>query len=77
MCITVARDVSSETCLLIENGSIVAAKMFPAFTTQPFVFKKTMTSVQVNDTVLANLNDISDLLLGCFYNLVIKPPDKL
>jgi hypothetical protein len=23
------------------------------------------------------LNDISDLVLGCFYNLVIKPPDKL
>jgi hypothetical protein len=22
-------------------------------------------------------NDISDLVLGCFYNLVIKPPDKL
>jgi len=25
----------------------------------------------------AILKDISDLVLGCFYNLVIKSPDKL
>jgi hypothetical protein len=25
----------------------------------------------------AILNDIYDLVLGCFYNFVIKPPDKL
>jgi hypothetical protein len=58
---------------------------------EPFLMKKAVNS-QLHETVADEesseqcsvkrhrfeiLNDISDLVLGCFYNLVIKPLDKL
>jgi len=58
---------------------------------EPLLMKKAVNN-QLHETVaneesneqcsvkrhrFAILNDISDLVLGCFYNLIIKPPDKL
>jgi hypothetical protein len=47
----VARDVSRETCLLIEAAPLSLLNVSPAFTAQPFAFKKTMNSAPRNGAV--------------------------
>jgi hypothetical protein len=36
-----------------------------------------VSSIERNGAVFAILNNISDLILGCLCNFVIKPPEKI
>jgi hypothetical protein len=63
-------EISRETCL-----PLIAAPPLLFFLQKPSLEDSEQCAVILNETASFQFqNDISDLVLGCFYNFVIKPP---
>jgi len=58
----------------VEHGPLITA--FAAAAVSPPAAPK-RNSVERNGAVSAILNNISDLILGCLCNFVIKPPETI
>jgi hypothetical protein len=71
------RDDSRDTCPIIEANWHCCCRKTSLGLYCWNGWKKTVNSVSRQRHRFATLNDIYDLVLGCFYNIVIKPPDKL
>jgi len=65
-------EISRETCL-----PLIAAPPLLFFLQKPSLEDSEQCAVILNETASFQFqNDISDLVLGCFYNFVIKPPPR-